>query len=152
MVSGPVVVQVLEGDNAIAKYRELMGATDPAKAAPGTIRKVHAQSIERKFRARIRRPRHRGARDRAVLFGERNRELGALVRIGGPGCIHSRRCWIRLHGWPWSCSGWSDLGQTEFWVALVKIMWINVLLSGDNARGDRHGLPRPAAPSSGSGA
>jgi Nucleoside diphosphate kinase len=45
MVSGPVVVQVLEGDNAIAKYRELMGATDPAKAAPGTIRKVHAKSI-----------------------------------------------------------------------------------------------------------
>ena len=45
MVSGPVVVQVLEGDNAIARYRELMGATDPAKAAPGTIRKVHAKSI-----------------------------------------------------------------------------------------------------------
>ncbi len=47
MVSGPVVVQVLQGDNAIVKYRELMGATDPAKAAPGTIRKVHAQSIEK---------------------------------------------------------------------------------------------------------
>jgi nucleoside-diphosphate kinase len=45
MVSGPVLVQVLEGDNAIARYRELMGATDPAKAAPGTIRKVHAKSI-----------------------------------------------------------------------------------------------------------
>jgi nucleoside-diphosphate kinase len=45
MVSGPVVVQVLEGDNAIAKYRDIMGATDPAKAAPGTIRKVHAKSI-----------------------------------------------------------------------------------------------------------
>jgi nucleoside-diphosphate kinase len=40
-----VVVQVLEGDNAIAKYRDIMGATDPAKAAPGTIRKVHAKSI-----------------------------------------------------------------------------------------------------------
>jgi nucleoside-diphosphate kinase len=40
-----VVVQVLEGDNAIAKYREVMGATDPAKAAAGTIRKVHAKSI-----------------------------------------------------------------------------------------------------------
>src|SRR6202162_4470228 len=39
MISGPVVVQVLEGDNAIAKYREVMGATDPAKAAAGTIRK-----------------------------------------------------------------------------------------------------------------
>jgi nucleoside-diphosphate kinase len=45
MISGPVVVQVLEGDNAIARYRDLMGATDPAKAADGTIRKVHAKSI-----------------------------------------------------------------------------------------------------------
>jgi nucleoside-diphosphate kinase len=45
MISGPVVVQVLEGENAIAKYREIMGATDPAKAAPGTIRKVHAKSL-----------------------------------------------------------------------------------------------------------
>ena len=45
MTSAPVVVQVLEGDNAIAKYREVMGATDPAKAADGTIRKVHAKSI-----------------------------------------------------------------------------------------------------------
>jgi len=45
MTSGPVVVQVLEGDNAVAKYREIMGATDPAKAAEGTIRKVHAKSV-----------------------------------------------------------------------------------------------------------
>lgn len=45
MISSPVVVQVLEGEDAIAKYRDLMGATDPAKAAPGTIRKVHAKSI-----------------------------------------------------------------------------------------------------------
>lgn len=45
MTSGPVVVQVLEGENAIARYRDIMGATDPAKAAPGTIRKVHAKSI-----------------------------------------------------------------------------------------------------------
>ena len=45
MTSGPVVVQVLEGENAIAKYREIMGATDPAKAAPGTIRKLHARSL-----------------------------------------------------------------------------------------------------------
>src|SRR4051794_13078956 len=45
MISGPVVVQVLEGDNAVAKYREVMGATDPAKAAPGTIRKVHARNV-----------------------------------------------------------------------------------------------------------
>jgi nucleoside-diphosphate kinase len=46
MTSGPVVVQVLEGDNAIARNREVMGATDPAKAAPGTIRKDFAESIE----------------------------------------------------------------------------------------------------------
>jgi nucleoside-diphosphate kinase len=45
MISGPVVVQVLEGESAIAKYRDIMGATDPAKAAAGTIRKVHANSI-----------------------------------------------------------------------------------------------------------
>ena len=46
MTSGPVVVQVLEGANAIAKNREVMGATDPAKAAPGTIRKDFAESME----------------------------------------------------------------------------------------------------------
>ena len=45
MTSGPVVVQVLQGDNAITKYRDLMGATDPSKAAAGTIRKTHAKSI-----------------------------------------------------------------------------------------------------------
>jgi len=45
MTSGPVVVQVLEGEGAIAKYRDVMGATDPAKAAAGTIRKTHALSI-----------------------------------------------------------------------------------------------------------
>ncbi len=46
MVSGPVVVQVLEGENAIALNREIMGATNPANAAPGTIRKDFAESIE----------------------------------------------------------------------------------------------------------
>ena len=45
MTSGPVVVQVLEGDNAVAKYREVMGATNPAQAADGTIRKLFAQSV-----------------------------------------------------------------------------------------------------------
>src|SRR5215471_1529499 len=45
MISGPVVVQVLEAENAIARYRDVMGATDPAKAAPGTIRKLYARSI-----------------------------------------------------------------------------------------------------------
>ena len=46
MTSGPVVIQVLEGDNAIAKNRDIMGATNPANAAAGTIRKDFAESIE----------------------------------------------------------------------------------------------------------
>jgi nucleoside-diphosphate kinase len=45
MTSEPVVVQVLEGENAVAKYREVMGATNPADAAPGTIRKLFAESV-----------------------------------------------------------------------------------------------------------
>ena len=45
MTSAPVVVQVLQGENAIAKYREIMGATDPAKASDGTIRKLYAKSV-----------------------------------------------------------------------------------------------------------
>ena len=45
MTSGPVVVQVLEGEDAIAKYREVMGATNPANAADGTIRKLFAKSV-----------------------------------------------------------------------------------------------------------
>jgi nucleoside-diphosphate kinase len=46
MISGPVVVQVLEGENAVAKNREVMGATNPKDAAEGTIRKAYAESIE----------------------------------------------------------------------------------------------------------
>jgi len=46
MIVGPVVVQVLEGDNAVAHYRDVMGATNPANAASGTIRKEFAESIE----------------------------------------------------------------------------------------------------------
>jgi nucleoside-diphosphate kinase len=46
MTSGPVVVQVLEGENAVARNREVMGATDPAKADAGTIRKDFAENIE----------------------------------------------------------------------------------------------------------
>src|ERR671917_1854046 len=45
MISGPVVVQVLEGDNAVLRYREIMGATNPESAAEGTIRKLYARSI-----------------------------------------------------------------------------------------------------------
>jgi nucleoside-diphosphate kinase len=46
MTSGPVLVQVLEGENAVALNREVMGATDPKKAAPGTVRADFAKSIE----------------------------------------------------------------------------------------------------------
>jgi nucleoside-diphosphate kinase len=46
MTSGPVVIQVLEGDNAVANYRNVMGATNPANAEPGTIRRDFAESIE----------------------------------------------------------------------------------------------------------
>ena len=46
MTSGPIVVQVLEGENAVSHYREVMGATNPEEAAPGTIRKNFAESIE----------------------------------------------------------------------------------------------------------
>ena len=46
MTSGPVVLQVLEGDGAVARNRDIMGATNPANAAPGTIRKEFAESIE----------------------------------------------------------------------------------------------------------
>jgi nucleoside-diphosphate kinase len=45
MTSGPVVVQVLEGDGAVARYREVMGATNPAQAADGTIRKLYAKNV-----------------------------------------------------------------------------------------------------------
>ncbi|WP_300161295.1 nucleoside-diphosphate kinase [Solidesulfovibrio sp.] len=47
MISGPVVVSILEGDDAIARYRKLMGATNPAGAEEGTIRKIHALDIEK---------------------------------------------------------------------------------------------------------
>ncbi len=46
MISGPVVVQVLEGENAVLAHRDLMGATNPANAAEGTVRKMFAESIE----------------------------------------------------------------------------------------------------------
>jgi nucleoside-diphosphate kinase len=47
MTSGPIVIQVLEGENAVERYRDVMGATDPTKAEAGTIRKQFAESIER---------------------------------------------------------------------------------------------------------
>ena len=75
MISGPVVVQVLEGDNAIAQYRDVMGATDPAKAAPGTIRKVHAKSIGENSVHGSDAPETAAQGDRPVLFRQRDRRL-----------------------------------------------------------------------------
>ena len=59
MTSGPVVVQVLEGENAVVKYREIMGATNPAQAAEGTIRKQFARIGRRELGAWLRQPRKR---------------------------------------------------------------------------------------------
>ena len=75
MISGPVVVQVLQGDNAIVRYRDIMGATDPAKAAAGTIRQVACEVDRRKLGARVGRAGNGGQGDRPVLLRERNRRL-----------------------------------------------------------------------------
>ena len=75
MISGPVVVQVLEGDNAIAKYRDIMGATDPAKAAAEHHPQGPRQVDRRELGARLGRARHRGEGNRAVLFRQRDRRL-----------------------------------------------------------------------------
>ena len=75
MISGPVVVQVLEGENAIAKYRDIMGATDPAKAAAGHHPQGARQVDRRELGARLRRRRNRGEGNRAVLFRQRDRRL-----------------------------------------------------------------------------
>ena len=69
MTSGPVVVQVLEGENAVVKYRDVMGATDPSKAAAGTIRKVHAKSIGENSVHGSDAAGHRREGNRAVLLG-----------------------------------------------------------------------------------
>ncbi len=75
MISGPVVVQVLEGENAIAKYRDIMGATDPAKAAPNTIRKVHAKSIGENSVHGSDAPDTAATGNRPVLLRQRDRRL-----------------------------------------------------------------------------
>ena len=75
MISGPVVVQVLEGENAIAKYRDIMGATDPAKAAREHHPQGSRQVDRRELGAWLGRSRHGGEGNRAVLFRQRNRRL-----------------------------------------------------------------------------
>ena len=86
MISGPVVVQVLEGENAIAKYRDVMGATDPAKAAAGTIRKVHAKSIGENSVHGSDAP-ETAAGNRAVLLRKRDRRLGSRRHCAAPSLL-----------------------------------------------------------------
>ena len=80
MSSGPCITMVLERDNAIARLREIMGATDPANAAPGTIRKDFAASIETNCHPRLRRAGHGRVRDRLLLSRVR-----AHLEPRGPG-------------------------------------------------------------------
>ena len=75
MTSGPVVVQVLEGENAVARNREIMGATNPANADEGTIRKVHAESIEANSVHGSDSAENARDRDRLLLQARRDRRL-----------------------------------------------------------------------------
>ena len=79
MTSGPVVVQVLEGDNAVLRNREIMGATNPANADEGTIRKVHAESIEANSVHGSDSDDNASDRDRLFLQAGRDRRLNRLV-------------------------------------------------------------------------
>ena len=81
MSSGPVIVQVLEGENAVALNREIMGATDPANAASGTIRKDFAEFDRSKLGAWVRFRRECGAGDRILFLHDRNL---SLVRAASP--------------------------------------------------------------------
>ena len=83
MTSGPVVVQVLEGENAVLLNRELMGATNPAEAAPGTIRSDFAQSIDAERGAWLRFHDFCGAGSQLFLYERRN--LPAQLSVRKPG-------------------------------------------------------------------
>ena len=135
MISGPVVVQVLEGDNAIAKYRDIMGATDPAKAAPGTIRKVHAKSIGENSVHGSDAPDTAAQGDRPVLFRATRSSAEAAAqgrwpRVAG-GCSSTIRgadaADGRLHALGHDGGSeqtglrvdflWQDLTHAPFWLA-----------------------------------
>ena len=88
MTSGPVVVQVLEGENAVAKYRDVMGATDPSKGGRGHHPQALRQVDRRELRARFGCGGDRRGRDRAVLLGQRDRRL--IHRPAGARWIPSR--------------------------------------------------------------
>ena len=83
MSSGPVLVSVLEGEDAIAKHREVMGATNPAEAAEGTIRKRFASSIDENAVHGSDGPGHREAGDRVLLRRLGRLRAQALSRAAG---------------------------------------------------------------------
>ena len=80
MISGPVVVQVLEGEDAMQRNRDIMGATNPEDAAPGTIRKELAEIDRSQHRARFGQRRKRRDRNRLFLQARRNRRLSPIQR------------------------------------------------------------------------
>ena len=86
MISGPVVVQVLEGENAILKNREVMGATNPANAAPGTIRKEFALNIGENSVHGSDAPETAARGDQVLLHRRRDRRLAS--RAGGDAGLH----------------------------------------------------------------
>ena len=81
MTAAPVVVQVLEGDDAIQRYRDVMGATNPEKAAAGTIRKDFALSMGENSVHGSDAPATAASRDRAVLLRQRDRRLNLAARF-----------------------------------------------------------------------
>ena len=80
MISGPVVVQVLEGEDAIARYRDVMGATNPAEAAEGTIRKSVRREYRAQLRPRLRRSGNRGDRNPLLLQRRGDRGVACAPR------------------------------------------------------------------------
>ena len=118
MSSGPVIAQILEGEGAIARNRDIMGATDPKKAAPGTIRADLAESIEAECRARLGCAGDRGQRDRVFL--QRDGDLPAQLKRCGRTINDHRRgrdhrtalpsvsiCWVcRVPSWKRSAPAW----------------------------------------------
>ncbi len=127
MTSGPVVVQVLEGENAVAKYREVMGATDPAKAAAGTIRKDFAESIEANSVHGSDSPENAQDRDRILLQARGNRRLsasglgnGKLRELTGLGrTSHVDRTERRARK-PDGSVARADMKQAAFWLAALQ--------------------------------
>ena len=109
MTEGPVVVQVLEGENAIAKNREVMGATNPEKAAAGTIRKEFATNIERNAVHGSDAPETAQGGDRVLLLDRRARrarplEFESRSRRHAPAMPATRHC-ASTPGLAWSTRG-----------------------------------------------